>query len=83
MIPKNIEMDHILRALKHIDKYDVPKKRQSRDYFLVFNNKLYPHKYVISMANKFANGVELDPIEFISIESRTFLKKLGFTVVRT
>jgi len=26
MIPKNIKIDHIIKALKNINKYDFPKK---------------------------------------------------------
>lgn len=80
MIPKNITKIHIIQALTEIDRHDVPLGRESRVYDLVYHDKRYPPKYVISLANLFANGVELDSGLFITTMARTFLEQLGFTV---
>lgn len=82
MIPKNITAQHILQALADVDHHSVPVQCQSTVYDLVHNDKRYPPKYVISLANRLANGEELDPGLFISTESRSFLVELGFVVRR-
>ena len=64
MIPNNITKDHILAALEEIDKNGIPKDRISSAYNLVAAGKSYPPKYVISLANKYANGSELNPQDF-------------------
>ncbi len=81
-IPKNITRAHVLKALQEIDKKGIPPSRMSRDYVLVHNGKFYPPKYVISLANKYANGYELPPDKFSGgAQTNNFLKKLGFTVI--
>lgn len=82
MIPRSITRDDVTKALNRIKENGVPPGRDSRDYYVVFENGLYPPKYVISIANEFANGEELPPSEFISTEARAFLGKLGFEIVQ-
>ena len=51
-------------------------------FFLEHDGKYFPPKYVISLANKYANGKELDPSEFSGgRESNSFLERLGFDIV--
>ena len=64
MIPDNISKDNILNALEEIHKEGIPDNRQSEKYLLLHNDFFYPPKYVISIANRFANGKELDSSEF-------------------
>ena len=64
MIPKNIKKEHIIKAIEEIKRNGVSKRRNSKRSFLEFNKKHYPPKYVISLANKYANGKELDPTGF-------------------
>jgi hypothetical protein len=64
MIPKNIDEDHIFSAIREIDKKGIPKSRKSKRFQLLYNGKYYPPKYVISLANKYANRMELEPSEF-------------------
>nr|WP_295865635.1 HNH endonuclease [uncultured Chitinophaga sp.] len=59
-----IRVEHILTAIQEIDRDGVRKGRHSTTYDLVYNNKLYPPKYVLSLAAKHATGRELDPEEF-------------------
>ena len=83
MIPKNISREHILKAIKTIDKSGTPRKRESRKFYMIHEGKLYSVKYVISLANKFANGKELEHTKFSGgKEANSFLRKLGFKVVR-
>ena len=81
MIPKNIKRQNIIDALEEIDNKGIPEHRESTKYLLNYQNTYYPPKYVISIANKYANGVELPPSEFSGgKETNLFLEKLGFTI---
>lgn len=81
MIPPNITKKHILQAVQEIEsKGLIPPNRESVNYDLFYNNKRYPPKYVISIANKFANEHELKSTEFDAIDAKTFLSKLGFEI---
>ncbi|MBN9397155.1 MAG: hypothetical protein J0H83_18050 [Candidatus Melainabacteria bacterium] len=82
MIPNAIKKSHILKAINHIDRYGVPPKRAAHKLALMHNAKLYPPKYVISLAGFFYSGKELASKEFNSgRETISFLGSLGFTVV--
>lgn len=81
MIPNNITKEYILKAIAEVDKVGVPAKRQSRKYYLRYEGKSYPPKYIISLANSFANAEELDPEVFSGgRESNDFLRSLGFHI---
>ncbi len=58
--PNNINRDHLLKAIDKIDKEGIPKHGDSQFYDVVYNNKNYPPKLIVSYANIFANGIELD-----------------------
>ena len=74
MISKNITREHILKAIKEVDNQGVPAGRTSRKFLLEFKGKEYPAKYLISIANKYANGRELDSEDFSGgKESNEFL----------
>jgi len=82
MIPKNINRDYIFNAIRKINRDGIPKSRKSKKFQLLYNGKYYPPKYVISLANEYANGRELDPSEFGGgQEVNNFLRKLGFNIV--
>lgn len=82
MIPSNIKKDDVLRAINYIDNNGIPKERESTKFCLNYNAKQYPPKYIISIANMFANGIELSPSTFSGgEESNNFLKKLEFEIV--
>ena len=59
-IPDNITRDHILSAISKIDLDGIPKNAKSTTYDLIHDGKLYPPKYVVSLANLFANGIVLN-----------------------
>lgn len=80
-IPRNISKDHIKKAIAEIDETNIPSKRRDHYYTLVENNKSLPVKYVISLANKFANGVELLSTEFDAVDAKKYLENQGFTVI--
>ena len=82
MIPSTIERGHIIEAVQKIDSEGFPSHRGSNKFFLMFEGKRYPPKYVISLANKFANGAELDSSRFNGgQETNSFLKRLGFDIM--
>ncbi len=82
MIPKNISKEDVLSAINKIDKDGIPKNRLSVTYNISYKGKVYPPKYVLSLANYFANGEELSPSDFGGgEETNSFLRNLGFTVL--
>jgi len=84
MIPKNITRNNILNAIKEINKKDIPKGRTSRKFKLSYEGNVYPPKYIISLANRYANGKELESSEFSGgEETNNFLTALGFNIVCT
>ncbi|HAF07117.1 MAG: hypothetical protein XD76_0863 [candidate division TA06 bacterium 32_111] len=84
MIPKNIKKEHIIKAIEEIKKIGLPSRRNSKKFWLKYKGKLYPPKHIISLANKYANGKELDPKEFSGgAETNKFLKELGFNIVES
>lgn len=84
MIPSNIEKRHVIDALRKIDSDGLPSGRGSKKFLLDFEGRRYPPKYVISLANKFANGEELNSSIFNGgQETNDFLKRLGFNIVET
>jgi hypothetical protein len=81
MITKNIKREHIIKAIKEIQRSGVPEGRDSKKFLLEYDGKFYPPKYIISLANKFANGKELDSSEFSGgKESNEFLGNLEFNI---
>lgn len=79
-IPK-ISDQNIIDALKYIDENGVPDKNKSTKYLLVTDDeKLYPPKYVIAVADYLANGVEINTDSYNAVEAKSFLKTRGFTV---
>lgn len=81
MIPANISRGDVIRAISDIQTRQVPAGRESRKFQLIYDGRGYPPKYVISVANRFANGSELDSSEFITHEANRFLRRLGFIVI--
>jgi hypothetical protein len=82
MINNNIGKEHIFKALEWINQNGIAQGRESRKYHLKYENQFYPPKYVLSIANKFATGNELEPSEFSGgDETNSFLADLGFEIV--
>lgn len=79
-IPSNIKREHVLRAIERIDNGIVPKKRRSYKFNVHYNGKLYPPKYLISVANEFANQDHLDPKNFVTYHAQSRLIGMGFEV---
>lgn len=83
-IPKEITRNHILSAIEEIRKMkEIPKSRKSYKYFLKHDNELFSPKYIISIANKYALGYELNPNPkiFNTYMAQDYLKDKGFTEI--
>ncbi len=83
-IPKNIERKHIIQAIEEIKNNGVRQGREGFRYFLVHDDgKHYPLKYIISLANKYVNGEELDPNpnNFNTYSAWNFLADMGFKLI--
>ena len=81
MIPKNILKEHVEQAIEKIDDEGIDVSRESTKYVLVHKGKEYPPKLIISKANFYANGEELDPNKFSGgYETNSFLENLGFEI---
>ena len=86
---KNINMDqinreHILAAIEEIDREGIRPGRNSSTYDVIHEGKPYPPKLVISIANRFATGEELDSSIFsggMDTPAFQLLKKEGFEIV--
>src|SRR5688572_20777035 len=82
MIPANIERQHILQAIQKVAAEGVPPNHESTKFDLVFRGKLYPPKYIISVANEFANSERWSHENFSGgTEANSFLITRGFDVV--
>jgi 5-methylcytosine-specific restriction protein B len=83
MIPKNIKQLNIESALDEIDREGIRKGRHSNMYDLFTRGNRYPPKLVLSIANRYANGEELDPGTFSGGEdSQCFkvLREFGYEI---
>ena len=84
MIPSEINREHVLKVISDIDAHPVPKRRASKKYSLLYEGREYPPKYVISRANRYANGYELASHEFEGgRQTNDFLRSLGFTIIES
>ena len=83
-IPDNISRDDILNAIDKIDSEGIPSGAQSSTYDVLYENKRYPPKVVISYANLFANDEILDRGTFsggLNHPAFITLEKEGFEIV--
>ena len=81
-IPETITREHILLALKEIDKNNYPREHRSNKFDLFHDGKQYPPKWVIRTANIFDIGSPLDTILFSGgNQANRFLQKRGFIVI--
>lgn len=81
--PTNIEKEHLLKAIERIDIEGVNKDVDSNYYDVKYGEKFYPPKLVVSYANVFANGIELDRNSFEGGAGKPcfkLLEKHGFEI---
>lgn len=82
-IPQNIEREHIFQAMLKIEREGIPPRRGPREWATQYEGNIYPCKLLISWANIYANGIELDPDPkvFTTYMAQEYLHKKGFTNV--
>lgn len=82
-IPDNIRREHIFQAIIRIINEGVPIHRDAEKYVMIYEEKPYPCKLLISWANVYVNHFELDPDPkiFNTTAAQAYLKKLGFTSI--
>jgi hypothetical protein len=82
-IPNNIEREHIFQAMLKIHRDRVPPRRGPREWAVEYYGEIYPCKLLISWANLFANGEELDPDpnNFTTDSAQAYLRLKGFNIV--
>ena len=81
--PSNIEKEHLLKAFQKINQEGVSSLEDSNYYEVKFAEKFYPPKLVVSYANIYANGFELDRKTFEGGEGTPcfkLLEKHGFEI---
>ena len=80
-----ISQKDIINAIQQIQfNPELRKGRASSTYDLIFEGIAYPPKLVISIANEFATGKELNPNDFeggIGTSAFKLLKKEGFKII--
>ena len=82
MIPKNITARHIREAMKKINNEEFPRKNKSHKYCLVADDRHYPPKYTISLANSIVNDYLLSSSEFEGGDNTNdYLRNRGFIVI--
>ncbi|WP_340392470.1 HNH endonuclease [Paenibacillus sp. FSL E2-0190] len=82
-IPQGITREHIISAINEVKNNGVPNHRHSMRYILVYEGETYPPKYIVGLANKYANGYELDRKDHHSgAETNQFLGSLGFEIIK-
>jgi 5-methylcytosine-specific restriction protein B len=82
-LPENITKEHLIQAINKIDIEGIPKDVVSQYYDVIYNGKKYPPKLIISYANIFANGIELDRNTFpggIGTPCFKLMEREGFTI---
>ena len=83
-IPPNITREHFLKAIAKIDAEGIPSMGDSQYYDVIYNKKKYPPKMVVSYANLFANGKELNRNHFtggLGTPAFKLLEKEGFEII--
>lgn len=83
-IPENITREHVFRAMVRIHQEGIPPRRGAREWAVEYGNAIYPCKLLISWANVYPNGEELDPNPkvFTTYMAQDYLSVLGFTTIQ-
>jgi 5-methylcytosine-specific restriction enzyme B len=84
-IPENLTKEDLIQAADKIIEEGIPRNAHSSTYDVFYNNKFLPPKLVVSYANLFRNGSELDRNTFeggIDTECFKLLESNGFTIYK-
>lgn len=84
-IPKNITRQDLLKALQEIKESGIPKNAHSTMYDVIWKGNRYPPKLLVSLANKYANGKEINRLDFKGGEGTqafALIQNHGFSIER-
>ena len=84
IFPTNITREHLIKAIERILRDGIPSLGDSRFYDVIYEEKKYPPKLIVSYANQFANGIELDRNSFNGGKDTPcfkLLEKEGFQII--
>lgn len=81
MIPKGLLDSHFRQAAAEIGQRGVAPGRESKHYDLVLEERTYPPKYVISLANRYAHGKEFPAGLFNAVEAKDYFLRHGYKVL--
>ncbi|MFK7932479.1 MAG: hypothetical protein AB8G22_03160 [Saprospiraceae bacterium] len=78
---ETIKQEHILRAVNTINIKSIPKDHKWNEYWINYDDKLYPFKYTVSVASQFTDN-PIQTTDFTSNDSsRNYIAKLGFHIL--
>jgi len=82
-IPQNINREHLFQAIIKIKRQGAPPRREPREWAVEYEGEIYPCKLLISWANLYANGEELDPNpdNFTTYMAQDYLIDKQFNVI--
>ena len=83
-IPQNITRDNIISAINKIDSEGFQNDADSQYYDVLYHDRRYPPKVVVSYANLFANGEMLDRRKFPGgrgTQCFKLLEERGFLII--
>ena len=84
-IPQNITKEDLIKAANRIIEEGIPRNAHSSTYDVFYKNELLPPKLVVSYANVFRNGIELDRNSFdggIGTDCFKLLENYGFEIIK-
>lgn len=84
-IPSNINRDDLIRAADRIIEEGIPPNAHSSTYDVFYRNELLPPKLLVSYANLYRNGLELDRNSFeggLDTDCFKLLESNGFEIYK-
>ena len=81
----NITKEYLIKASDRIILEGIPKNANSTTYDVIYNDCLLPPKLIISYANKYINGEELDRTTFedgLNTKCFNLLEENGFKIIK-
>lgn len=84
-IPNNLTKADLIKGADKIIKEGIPKNANSSTYDVIYEGQLLPPKLIVSYANIFKNGMELDRNGFkggLNTDCFMLLKENGFDIIK-
>ncbi len=78
---KQLTREDILQAIQRIDEEGIPTNRDATKFYVAYNGKAYPPKYVLSLAGYFHDGNFIPHHLFTAQVAYKKLKEVGYIVL--